>query len=42
MKPPFKVSDSAIDLNMLCALWFDMCTVRLVASLSCMNMTLKS
>ena len=40
MKPPFKASDSAI--NVICALWFDMCTVWFVASLSCINMTLKS
>ena len=40
MKPPFKASDSAI--NVLRALWFDMCTMWFVASLSCINMTLKS
>ena len=40
MKPPFKASDSAI--NVLSAPWFDMCTVWFVASLSCINMTLKS
>ena len=37
MKPPFKASDSAINV-----LWFDTCTVWFVASLSCINMTLKS
>ena len=35
MKPPFKAPDSAI--NVLCAPWFDMCTVWFVASLSCIN-----
>ena len=40
MKPPFKASDSAI--NVLSSPWFDMCTVWFVASLSCINMTLKS
>ena len=40
MKPPFKASDSAI--NVLRALWFDMCTVWFVALLSCINMTVKS
>ena len=35
MKPPFKASDSAI--NVLSALWFDTCTVWFVASLSCIN-----
>ena len=41
MKPPFKASDSA--MNVIHALWFDMCTVWFVASsLSCINMTLKS
>ena len=39
MKPPFKASDSAI--NVLSSPWFDMCTVWFVASLSCINMTLK-
>ena len=38
MKPPFKASDSAI--NVLSAPWFDTCTVWFVASLSCINMTL--
>ena len=33
MKPPFKASDSAI--NVLSAPWFDTCTVWFVASLSC-------
>ena len=37
MKPPFKASDNAI--NVLCAPWFDTCTVWFVASLSCINMT---
>ena len=37
MKPPFKASDSALR-----APWFDTCTVWFVASLSCINMTLKS
>ena len=32
MKPPFKASDSAI--NVICAPWFDMSTVCFVASLS--------
>ena len=32
MKPPFKASDSAI--NVLHTPWFDMCTVWFVASLS--------
>ena len=32
MKPPFKASDSAI--NVLSSPWFDMCTVWFVASLS--------
>ena len=42
MKPPFKASDSAYSaINVLRALWFDMCTVWFVASLSCINMTLK-
>ena len=36
MKPPFKASDSAI--NVLRAPWFDM----FVASLSCINITLNS
>ena len=36
----FKASDSGI--NVLSAPWFDMCTVWFVASLSCINMTLKS
>ena len=36
MKPPFKTSDSAI--NVLHAPWFDTCTVWFVASLSCINM----
>ena len=40
MKPTFKASDSAI--NVLRAPWFDTCTVWFVASLSCINMTLKS
>ena len=40
MKPPFKASDSAI--NVLSAPWFDTCTVWFVASLSCINMALKS
>ena len=31
MKPPFKASDSAI--NLICAPWFDMFTVWFVASL---------
>ena len=35
MKPPFKASNSAINVP-----WFDMCTVWFVASLSCINMTL--
>ena len=35
MKPPFKASDSAI--NVLSAPWFDTCTVWFVASLSCIN-----
>ena len=37
MKPPFKASDSVLSSP-----WFDMCTVWFVASLSCINMTLKS
>ena len=37
MKPPLKAFNSAI--NVLPSLWFDMCTVLFVASLS---MTLKS
>ena len=36
MKPPFKTSDSAI--NVLHARWFDTCIVWFVASLSCINM----
>ena len=36
----FKASESGI--NVLSALWFDMCAVWFVASLSCINMTLKS
>ena len=39
MKPPFKASDCAI--NVIHAPWFDRCTVWFVASLSCINMTLK-
>ena len=39
MKPPFKASDSGI--NVIHAPWFDMSTVCFVASLSCINMTLK-
>ena len=39
LKPPFKASDSAI--NVLSSPWFDICTVWFVASLSCINMTLK-
>ena len=35
IKPPFKASDSAI--NVLRAPLFDMCTVWFVASLSCIN-----
>ena len=33
MKPPFKASDSAI--NVIHARWLDTCTVWFVASLSC-------
>ena len=40
MKPPFKPSDGAI--NVIHAPWFDTCTVWFVASLSYINMTLKS
>ena len=40
MNPPFKASNSVI--NVLHAPWFDTCTVWFVASLSCINMTLKS
>ena len=29
-------------MNVLSSLWFDMCTMWFVASLSCINMTLKS
>ena len=39
MKPPFKASDSAI--NVLSAPWFDMCTVWFVVSLSCINEVMK-
>ena len=39
MKPPFKASDSAI--NVLSVPWFDTCIVWFVTSLSCINMTLK-
>ena len=39
MKPPFKASDSAI--NVLRAPWFDLCTVWFVASLSCINEVMK-
>ena len=38
MKPPFKASDSAI--NVIHVPWFDMSTVCFVASLSCINMNL--
>ena len=37
MKPPFKASDSAI--NVICAPQLDMFTEWFVASLSCINMT---
>ena len=37
MKPPFKASDSAI--NVICAPWLGMFTEWFVASLSCINMT---
>ena len=40
MKPPFKASDGAI--NVIHAPWFGTCTVWFVASLSCINMILKS
>ena len=40
MKPPFKASDSAI--NVLHAPWFGMYTVWFMASLSYINMTLTS
>ena len=40
MKPSLKASNSAI--KVLSAPWFDTCTVWFVASLSCINMTLKS
>ena len=36
-KPPFKASNSV-----LCTPWFDTGTVWFAASLSCINMTLKS
>ena len=37
IKPPFKASHSVLH-----APWFDICTVWFVASLSCINMTVKS
>ena len=39
MKPPFKASDSAI--NVLRAPWLDTCTVWFVASLSCIIEVMK-
>ena len=39
MKPPFKASDSAINVIHVGAPWLDMCTVWFVASL---NMTFES
>ena len=40
MKSPFKASDGAI--NVIHAPWIATCTVWFLASLNCINMTLKS
>ena len=42
MKPPFKASDSAINVLHVHAPWFGMYTVWFMASLSYINMTLTS